>query len=40
MEQDALKRWLEKRKKTSDPDEEFLEILAETMRDPGIMNGK
>lgn len=40
MEQDALNRWLEKRKKTSEPDEEFLEILAETMRDPGIMNGK
>lgn len=40
MEQDALKRWLEKRKNTSEPDEEFLEILAETMRDPGIMNGK
>ena len=40
MEQDALKRWLEKRKKTLEPDEEFLEILAETMRDPGILNGK
>ena len=40
MEQDALNRWLEKRKKTSELDEEFLEILAETMRDPGIMNGK
>ena len=40
MEQDALNRWLEKRKKTSEPVEEFLEILAETMRDPGIMNGK
>ena len=40
MEQDALKRWLEKRKKTSEPDEEFLEILAETMRDPGILSGK
>ena len=40
MEQDALKRWLEKRKKSSEPDEEFLEILAETMRDPGILNSK
>ena len=38
MEQDALNRWLEKRKNTSEPDEEFLEILAETMRDPGILN--
>ena len=40
MEQDALNRWLEKRKMTSEPDEDFLEILAETMRDPGILNSK
>ena len=40
MEQDALMRWLENRKKTQEPDEEFLEILAETMRDPAILSSK
>ena len=40
MEEDTLNRWLEKRKNSQEPDEEFLEILAEVLRDPGILNGR
>ena len=40
MEQDALNRWLEKRKKNLEPDEEFLELLAETMRDPSLLGSR
>ena len=37
MEQDALNRWLEKRKTSQEPDEEFLELLAEVLREPSLV---
>ena len=37
LEKTAVTKWMERRKQTSEPDEEFFELLAEVLRAPELV---